>query len=76
MKWLDRIPWSVAIILAIILGLAPFSPEPHLWQKFKMLAANTLHRPIDIFDLVWHSSGPILLALKIGRWGRTGAHRK
>ncbi|MBI3574715.1 MAG: RND transporter [Gammaproteobacteria bacterium] len=54
---------------ALLLGLAPFMPEPHLWEKLKMLAAGTLTRPIDIFDLLLHASLPVLLALKlIHRW--------
>ena len=49
------------------LGLAPFVPEPHLWEKLKMLAAGTLSRPIDIFDLVYHAAPWLLLALKLAR---------
>lgn len=29
-----------------------------------MLAAGTLHRPIDIFDLFMHGTFPLLLLLK------------
>ena len=46
---------------------APFTPEPHLWQKLKMLANGTLLRPIDIFDLIMHASLPLLLAVKLIR---------
>ena len=46
MKWLDRIPLSLLLSLAVVMGLAPFVPEPHLWQQLKMLAAGTLVRPI------------------------------
>jgi hypothetical protein len=65
MKWLDRIPYSLLLPLAVVMGLAPFSPEPHLWQKLKMLAAGTLVRPIDIFDLFLHSAPLLLVALKL-----------
>jgi len=47
-----------------MLGLAPFVPEPHLVGKVKMLMAGTLTRPIDIFDLIFHSAPIILLILK------------
>lgn len=67
MKWLDRIPYSVLIPIAIFLGLAPFTPEPHLWEKLKMLAGGTLVRPVDIFDLCLHGAGPVLLLLKLVR---------
>lgn len=67
MKWLDKIPLGTLVILGLALGLAPFFPEPHLWQKLKMLGAGTLSRPIDIFDLFFHAAGLILLAIKIVR---------
>jgi len=67
MQWLDKIPLTALVIAAIALGLAPFTPEPHLWQKLKMLANGTLARPIDIFDLIMHASLPLLLAVKLIR---------
>lgn len=65
MKWLDRIPYIYIVPLAIFLALAPFSPEPHLWGKLKMLLAGTLVRPIDIFDLFLHGAPLLLLVLKM-----------
>ncbi len=65
MGWWDSLDWRVLLILAIPLALAPFFPEPHLWQKLKMLADGSLHQPIDIFDLFMHGSGIILLAIKL-----------
>ena len=56
MEFFDRIPWSLAIIGALTLGLAPFFPEPHIWEKLKMLFRGTLVRPIDIFDLLLHAA--------------------
>jgi hypothetical protein len=67
MEWLDRIPLVVLIIAALTLGLAPFVPEPHIWEKLKMLAAGTLSRPLDIFDLLWHAAPWLLLAAKLVR---------
>jgi hypothetical protein len=66
-RWLDRIPWSVLLLAAILLGTAPLRPEPHLWQKLKLLASGTLVRPIDVFDLAMHGAPIALLALKLGR---------
>jgi len=51
--------------LAVFLALAPFSPEPHLWEKLKMLFTGTLVRPIDIFDLFLHGTPLIILVLKM-----------
>jgi hypothetical protein len=65
MKWLDRIPLTVLLPLAVLMALMPFVPEPHLWEKLKMLAAGTLVRPIDIFDLFLHGAPLVLLALKL-----------
>lgn len=71
LAWLDRLPLGLLAIGAVLLGLAPFLPEPHLWEKLKMLAVGTLKRPIDIFDLVMHASLPLLLGLKLFRqWNR------
>ncbi|MEZ5817220.1 MAG: hypothetical protein R3D44_09075 [Hyphomicrobiaceae bacterium] len=62
MAWLDSIPWWLVVGGILTLGLAPHFPEPHIWEKLKMLAAGTLVKPIDIFDLVFHSV-PWLLGL-------------
>jgi hypothetical protein len=67
MKWLDKIPLTTLLIVAVLLGLAPFSPEPHLWQKLKMLAAGELVNPIDIFDLFLHGTPAVLVVLKLLR---------
>jgi hypothetical protein len=47
------------------LALAPFSPEPHLVEKTRMLFEGTLSKPIDIFDLFLHSTPLFLLAAKL-----------
>ena len=67
MAFLDQIPLTLLVLAALTLGLAPFVPEPHIWEKLKMLAAGTLTRPIDIFDLLLHAAPFVLLALKLVR---------
>ncbi|MEO5337332.1 MAG: hypothetical protein H7841_10620 [Magnetospirillum sp. WYHS-4] len=62
-----KLTMPAAVIFGLLLGLAPFYPEPHIWEKLKMLAAGTLKRPIDIFDLAWHSLGFLLIAVKAWR---------
>lgn len=64
MKWLHQLPWMPVVLAALLLGLAPFVPEPHLWEKLKMLAAGELARPIDIFDLLLHGAPVALLTAK------------
>ncbi len=65
LELIDQMPLSYAILSAATLGLAPFFPEPHIWEKLKMLRAGTLKRPMDIFDLVLHSAPFVLLAVKL-----------
>lgn len=65
MAFLDRIPLAPLVLISLTLGLAPFTPEPHVWEKLKMLAAGELTQPIDIFDLVMHGAPWVLLILKL-----------
>ena len=65
MKWLDKIPMGPLVLAAIFMSLAPFKPQPHLWEKLNMLVAGTLVKPIDIFDLFWHSFLIILVMIKL-----------
>ncbi|WP_432636449.1 RND transporter [Albidovulum sp.] len=58
---------NIAVLAALTLGLAPFFPEPHIWEKLKMLAAGTLTRPIDIFDLLLHAAPWLVVIAKLVR---------
>jgi hypothetical protein len=60
-----RIPFSLLIVLCLSLGLAPFTPEPHLLEKLRMLAAGELTRLIDVFDLLLHGTPWLLLIIKL-----------
>jgi hypothetical protein len=62
---IQSMPISILVVLCLTLGLAPFVPEPHVWQKLKMLAAGELTRPLDIFDLLMHGLPFVLLALRL-----------
>jgi hypothetical protein len=62
---INRLPWSIIVVACLTLGLAPFVPEPHVWQKLKMLFGGTLSRPIDIFDLIMHGSPFLVAAWKL-----------
>ncbi len=72
LELLDQITLPMAFIAAATLGLAPFFPEPHIWEKLKMLKAGTLKRPLDVFDLLLHTAPFVVLALKLGRMAVTG----
>ncbi len=70
MKWIEKIPLLLILPIAVFLALAPFRPEPHLWEKLNMLFDGTLSRPIDIFDLLLHGTPLVILALKLSTWVR------
>ena len=48
---IDRTPVWACVMLVVFLGLSPFVPEPHLWEKLKLLGAGQLVRPAqeDLF---------------------------
>lgn len=57
--------YSTLIPLALILAVLPVVPEPHLVEKVRMLSQGTLVKPLDIFDLFWHSWPLFLLGYKV-----------
>ncbi len=70
LAFLDQFPLLYAVLIALTLGLAPFTPVPHIWEKLGMLATGTLTRPIDIFDLALHGLPWLLLIAKLARMAR------
>ncbi len=74
MQFIDDIPLPVLILFAVLMLGAPFVPEPHLVEKARMLAAGTLTRPIDIFDVFWHLLPSVLLVVRLVRMRRGGGH--
>ena len=67
MSFLDKIPYGILIVVAVLMLLLPFRPMPHVLEKLIMLKNGTLSRPIDIFDLFYHLIPTIVLVLKIFR---------
>jgi hypothetical protein len=63
----NLLKYEFLIPLALLLGFAPFFPQPHIVEKIRMLAAGTLKKPLDIFDLGWHAWPFVLLAYRIFR---------
>jgi hypothetical protein len=54
--------WKLVIMACLLLGLAPFVPEPHLLGKFRWVAGGALVcKPMDWFDLAWHGLPWVLL---------------
>jgi len=64
-KLLGKFPLALLVVLCLTLGLAPFTPLPHLLEKLKMLVSGELVEPVDIFDLLLHGSPWMLLSLKL-----------
>lgn len=70
---INRIPFSLLLVLCLTLGLAPFVPEPHLLEKLRMLVSFELKNPVDIFDLLLHGTPWVVLILKLSLlFRRTG----
>ena len=67
--------YALCIVACLTLGLAPFSPEPHLVEKIRWVANGAEGmRPIDWFDLVLHAAPWLavlgMLVYDIGRFVR------
>ncbi len=46
----------------------PYTPEPHIWEKLKWIAAGAeAMKPIDWFDFVLHGSPWIFFIISIIR---------
>lgn len=59
--------WNMVIVACLLLGLAPFVPEPHLLGKLRWVAGGAIGmQPLDWFDLVWHGFPWVLLLRLIG----------
>jgi len=67
MHFIDNMSLSLLLIMCVLLGLAPFVPEPHIVEKLRMLSQGNLTKPLDIFDLFWHSAPFVLLIIKLIR---------
>ena len=67
MRIIDRIPLVFILILCVTIGLAPFTPEPHFWEKLKMLFSGQLSATVDMIDMVMHGAPWMLLVAKLSR---------
>lgn len=54
--------WKFLVILCLTLGLAPFSPEPHIWGKIQWVLGGAIGmQPMDWWDLIMHGLPWVLL---------------
>lgn len=74
-------PYLYPLLASLTLGLAPFTPEPHLLGKLRWVAGGAVGmKPIDWGDLVMHGAPWVWLSvvlvgmlLRRGRVGGTPA---
>jgi hypothetical protein len=64
-RLIDRIPLIPLVLMALVMGLAPLLPQPHLVQKLMMLFDGRLNNAMDVFDLFLHGTLPCLLIVKL-----------
>jgi hypothetical protein len=58
----------MAAVLCITLGLAPFSPEPHLFGKWRwLLGGGEGMTGMDYFDLLLHTTPWLLLIFLVSK---------
>ncbi|HMB16871.1 MAG TPA: hypothetical protein VKN62_11195 [Pelovirga sp.] len=64
-RFFSHLSYPLLITATLLLGLAPFVPEPHLVEKVRLLTQGELTRPLDIFDLFFHLVPFLLLIIKL-----------
>lgn len=55
-----------ATIGSLTLGLAPFTPEPHIWKQIQNLRLGREMLAIDWFDLLMHGAPWVALIVVLG----------
>lgn len=69
--------WFWVLLLCGTLGLAPFSPEPHIWGKFRWIDGGGIGmKPLDWWDFGMHSLPFLLLGRLILKAARGIFQRK
>ena len=57
---------KMVLFFCLLLGLAPFFPEPHLWGKIRWVAGGAVGMGLmDWADLLWHGA-PWILLIRLG----------
>ena len=56
--------WLVFLVASLTLGLAPFSPEPRLWEKIRWMPSGTFPMEgVYIFDTFLHGTPWVLFLI-------------
>lgn len=57
---------TLPLVAALTLGLAPFSPEPHILGKLRWVAGGAVGMgPMDWFDLAMHGAPWVWLVVTV-----------
>lgn len=63
---MKSISWGLVLVMCLTLGLAPFTPEPHIFGKLKWIAGGAYGMVLlDWFDVLLHGTPWVLLIIKI-----------
>ncbi len=58
--------WLMPLLASLSLGLAPFTPEPHIWGKLKwVLGGAEGMQLMDWFDLIMHGTPWVWLIITV-----------
>lgn len=60
---------KLAIMSSLTLGLAPFTPEPHIWKQFLNLKLGRPMNGMDWFDIVLHGAPWVFLIVVLVSMG-------
>lgn len=60
----------------LTLGLAPFRPMPHFFEKLQWLAAGRSFAAIDVFDLFMHGAPWLWLLVTVALVARSHMRRE
>lgn len=65
----ERFPFLIPLIISLTLGLAPFSPEPHLFGKLRWLNGDVSGmQALDYFDLLLHGAPWVWFLISFSQW--------
>jgi hypothetical protein len=66
MNILLRLPLVPLVLMSLMLGLAPFAPEPHLVGKIRWVLGGAVGmQAIDWGDLAMHAAPIVVLAMAL-----------
>ncbi len=58
--------WKLWLVISLTLGLAPFTPEPHLFGKIRWIAGGAKGMQfMDYFDVILHGFPWVFLLISI-----------